>query len=276
MISFDVSSLYTNVPVCEAIDICADLLFKKTLISVDKDTFKILAKIASCNVIMSTHDGFYKQIDGLAMGSAPAPFLANGWLSQFDSQIKGNAKIYFRYMDDIVREIPENLIEQKLEEINNYHPSLKFTLETETENSLPFLDMKIIRREGQLSSIWYTKPTDTGLVMNYHAFAPLKYKRSVISGFVYRIHRSCSSWKNFHISLEKAKLILTQNQYPASFIEPIIHDTLENIVLNKQKDELSKEEIEKHKLFLVYRGKASKHFAKDLKRINTPDCTIFT
>ena len=35
MISFDVSSLYTHVPVCEAIDICADLLFKKTLISVD-------------------------------------------------------------------------------------------------------------------------------------------------------------------------------------------------------------------------------------------------
>ena len=90
---------------------------------------------------MSNHDGFYKQIDGLEMGSAPAPFLANGWLSQFDAQIKGNAKIYFRYMDDIVREIPENQIEQKLEEINNYHPSLKFTLETETEKSLPFFNL---------------------------------------------------------------------------------------------------------------------------------------
>ena len=82
MISFDVSSLYTNVPVCEAIDRCADLLFQKRSINVDKETFKILAKIASCDVIMSTHDGFYKQIDGLALGSAPAPFLANGWLSQ--------------------------------------------------------------------------------------------------------------------------------------------------------------------------------------------------
>ena len=56
---------------------------------------------------MSTHDEFYKQIDGLAMGSAPAPFLANERLSQFDAQIKGNA-IYFRYMDDIVREISVN------------------------------------------------------------------------------------------------------------------------------------------------------------------------
>ena len=40
----------------------------------------------------------------------------------------------------------------------------------------------IIRKEGQLSSIWYTKPTDTGLVMNCYS-APLKYTRSVISGF---------------------------------------------------------------------------------------------
>ena len=152
---------------------------------------------------------------------------------------------------------------------------MKFTLETETEDSLPFLDMKIIRKEGKLSSIWYTKPTDTGLVMNYHSFAPLKYKRSVISGFVYRIHRACSSWQNFHISLDKAKTIFTQNQYPASFTEPIIHETLENIVLKKHKDELSKEELDMHKLFLVYRGKASEHFAKDLKKLNTPCKIIF-
>jgi len=34
---------------------------------------------------MMTNDGYYQQIDGLAMGSPPAPMLANGWLSKFDS-----------------------------------------------------------------------------------------------------------------------------------------------------------------------------------------------
>ena len=66
---------------------------------------------------MSTHEGFYRQIDGLAMGSAPAPFLANGWLSQFDPKIKDDAKLYYRYMDDIVREIKTENIDQKLNEI---------------------------------------------------------------------------------------------------------------------------------------------------------------
>ena len=144
------------------------------------------------------------------MGSAPAPFLANGWLSQYDPIIKGEAKLYFRYMDDIIREINTENIDSKLLEINSLHPSLKFTMETEIDCSLPFLDMKIIRKDCELSTTWYTKPTDTGLIMNFHAFAPQKYKISVVAGFVHRIYRACSTWINFHTSLEKAKTILTQ------------------------------------------------------------------
>ena len=53
------------------------------------------------NVIMSTHHGHYKQVDGLAMESLPAPYLANIWLSKFDPVIQGDASVYERYMDDI-------------------------------------------------------------------------------------------------------------------------------------------------------------------------------
>ena len=112
-----------DVPVHEAIDVCADLLFSKTIIeNMDKDTFKILAKLASCNVLISTHDGYFKQIDGLAMGSAPAPHLANGWLSSFDKVIKGNSTLYYRYMDDIITIENNNNIDDKLKHINSLHP----------------------------------------------------------------------------------------------------------------------------------------------------------
>ena len=92
---------------------------------IDRETFITLAKIASCEVVLSTHDDFYKQVNGLAMGRAPAPLLANGWLSQFENLIiKDDAKIYERYMDDVVREIKCSQVEQKLEEINNIHKNL--------------------------------------------------------------------------------------------------------------------------------------------------------
>ena len=63
---------------------------------------------------MSTHSGYYRQIDGLAMGSQPAPPLANIWLSKFEQLIKDDAKLYERYMDDILRTIKRSLIEAKL------------------------------------------------------------------------------------------------------------------------------------------------------------------
>ena len=233
MISFDVSSLYTNVPVEEAIDTCADLLYsgKHPKPPVDKQTFKDLVRLCTCDVLMKTHDGFYRQIDGLAMGSPPAPLLANGWLSKFDPSIRGDAKLYHRYMDDILRSIKRAEVKRKLQEINKYHPFLKFTIEEENENyALPFLDMLIYRIDTILHSTWYNKPTDTGLVMNYYALSPRSYKRSVVAGFVYRIHRACSSWKDFHLSLEKAKCVLERNQYPPDFYEPIMKRALEKIL----------------------------------------------
>ena len=233
LVSFDVSSLYTNVPVIESINVCADLLFsgKYEPPPVDKDTFIELTKVASCNVVMSTHRGYYKQTDGLAMGSPPASHLANGWLSKYDGTIKGDSKLFARYMDDILQEIKrgENEITNKLTEINALHDNLKFTFERQSNGAIPFLDMLIINNQGNLSSTWYSKPTDTGLILNYHALAPRRYKRSVVSGFVHRIARACSTWEHFHNSMERAKKLLERNQYPPTFYNPIIDQTLTSI-----------------------------------------------
>ena len=115
-----------------------------------------MLRLCTCNVIMKTHDGFYRQIDGLAMGSPPAPLLANGWLSTYDPRIRGMAQLFARYMDDILRSIKRAEVQEKLAEINSYHPFLKFTIEEEDEqSSLPFLDMLIYRIGTKIYSTWY-------------------------------------------------------------------------------------------------------------------------
>ena len=137
IVSFDVSSLYTNVPVQEAIDTVADLLYsgEHQLPPVDKATFKELLKLCTCDVLMKTHDGFYRQIDGLAMGSPPAPLLANAWLSKYDPLIRDNAKLFARYMDDILRSIKRAEVQRKLAEINSYHHSSSSRSKKRTNNS---------------------------------------------------------------------------------------------------------------------------------------------
>ena len=132
-------------------------------------------------------------------------------------------------MDDVFREINRSRYESKLKEINSLHKSLEFTGEQEKDNALPALDTKLVNKEGTLSSTWYFKPSDTGLIMNFHALAPVKYKRATVIGFVHRIYRACSDWTNFHESTQRAKDILLKNQYPPSFTDKYIRETISNI-----------------------------------------------
>ena len=84
-------------------------------------------------------------------------------------------------MDDVLCVVRKSCVNERMEKINKLHPNLKFTVEFEENSQLPFLDMIILNNKGTLSSRWYRKPTDTGLTLNFHALAPLKYKKSVVS-----------------------------------------------------------------------------------------------
>ena len=260
--------------------------------------------MSSCDIIFNSHDGFYTQVDGLAMGSAPAPHIANGWLSTFDSVIKDNSPLYSRYMDDIICIIKRDGLDTKLCEINNIHSSLSFTVEVEKDGRLPFLDMVLVNQNGHLSSGWYRKPTDTGLTLNFHSLAPLKYKKSVVIGFVYRIFNSCSTWQLFHEGLEEAKNILMKNQYPLDFIEKIFNVTLMKILSSNKNDDcdndsdndsndqsISDSEIsmdydtlmcrqildkDKYKFFINYRGKVTDKFVQSLNKLYAPCKFILT
>ena len=97
----------------------------------------------------------------------------------------------------------------------------------------------------------------------------------IVSGFVHRIFRACSSWKLVHESLERAKVILENNQYPPRFYEQIISDTLTKIVEGKTKKE-REEQKDPYLIFLQYRGKCSETYARDLRKTEVPCRLIFT
>ena len=154
--------------------------------------------------------------------------------------------------------------------------------------------MLIIREGTLLSSTWYNKPTDTGLIMNYHSLAPKRYKRSVVAGFVYRIHHACSSWKNFDDSIRRAKQILQKNQYPPDFYEPIIEKALNKIVgpgetreeagedhptteeNNNITDEPTVPTLHKKRIFIEYRGKITEDYSRALRKTQAPCQPVLT
>jgi len=151
---------------------------------------------------------------------APASLVANGWMSKrLTMTIESNMSCMPVYEWYILCEKRKEEIKKKIN-WNKQLPSwLKFTTERENNQSIPFLDTKIIRSDDKFQSTWYTKLTDTGVTMNFHYVAPLKYKRSVISRLVHRIYHVCSLWSNIHSCMIKAKKMFEKNQYlPADFI----------------------------------------------------------
>ena len=132
-----------------------------------------------------------------------------------------------------------------------------------------------------LSSTWYCKPTDTRLILNFHAMVTKRYKCSVIQGFVYRIYRACSSWKKFHESLIKPKDILEWNQYPPNFYEPIISATIEkNVKTCNEKvncdDANNENSPAKVNSIMQYQCLPTDNFIKQLKRSNAPIQPVVT
>ena len=81
---------------------------------------------------------------------------------------------------------------------------------------MPFLDMKIELKEGKLTTSWYQKPTDTGLILQFRALAPMVYKKNIIEGTIYRIFNSTSTWEKFVDGMDCAMKIWEANQYPHS------------------------------------------------------------
>ena len=78
---------------------------KYELPPVNKENFKTLLQLSTCSVVMLTHDGYYRQRDSLVIGIPSVPPLANDWLYSFDGKIGDNAKLYERYVDDIIQSI---------------------------------------------------------------------------------------------------------------------------------------------------------------------------
>ena len=135
-------------------------------------------------------------------------------------------------------------------------------------------DMKITCFNDNLSSNWYLNQTDTGLIMNFHSLAPLKYKRSVVSGFVHRIYRSCSTWQNIYDSLRNAKII-KNSHYLSTLCELFIRKALEKF-WEKAKSGRSGKRGPKHMIRIQYRRKVSDDYNRVLRNLHAPSTVVFT
>ena len=120
-------------------------------------------------------------------------------------------KIFGRYVDDVIRSSKNANIESILSFVNSLHVNLEFTIERLNDRKIPFLDILVTLRDKRLNTEWYLKPTDTGILLNFRATAPIRFKKNIIQGTVHRIFNATSDWSSFHTAIERACVFFEQN-----------------------------------------------------------------
>ena len=87
LVSYDVTSLFTNIPLQENIDIAINLIFSHNPnLNITEKALRKLFLFATSQTHFIVNIKFYNQIDGVAMGSPLAAVLANIFMGFYESK----------------------------------------------------------------------------------------------------------------------------------------------------------------------------------------------
>ena len=87
LISYDICSLFTSIPLNETIDLAVKLIFDNNPnIKITKKDLKKLFEFATSGTHILFDGNYYDQIDGVAMGSPLGPVLANLFIGFYEKQ----------------------------------------------------------------------------------------------------------------------------------------------------------------------------------------------
>ena len=141
IISFDVISLFTNVPIDSAIDIILKRISerKKINTSFTKQELKKLILLCTKGVHFTLYGESYVQTDGVAMCSPLGPVLAGIFMVELENTLvttlSNHLMSWKRYVNDTNCFLKEDSIEHVMSVLNGFHPSIQFTYETDFEQS---------------------------------------------------------------------------------------------------------------------------------------------
>ena len=175
------------------------------------------------------------------MGSPLGPTLANVflchweeiWLKKCPKQFA--PQYYKRFMDDtFILFKSQDDVKKNHKYIGSRHKSMSFTFETETDNTLPFLDVLVSKNTDGFSTSLYRKPTFSGLYSNFASFMPINYKKGLILTLLFRGFSLCTDWSKFQSEIKILKSIMGKNGYPRHFVDKCVKLFLDKISTPKR------------------------------------------
>jgi hypothetical protein len=242
MISFDVVSLFTAIPVEKTCEHIRNKLLKdatlqqRTNLTID-DIIKLL-RFTLSNSFFNYNKQTYKQIHGCAMGSPVIPIVANLCLEVIEELALAQAiippKKWFRYVDDVFSIIKKHALDSFHNLLNSIDPDINFTTEHEQDGRLSFLDILFSRNNGTLITNVYRKPTHTDKYLDFNSHHDKQHKISTAQTAL--LHRAATLPNLVEGKQQEREHVikaLTANGYPQKSGKETCFETTKNTITRR-------------------------------------------
>ena len=175
-VSYDVESLYTNMPVRETINYTLSAIYnhQKLKPMCSKQIFKRLLLKLTTESTFIFNIKYCKQIDGRTMAEPLSVVFYDIYMRKLEKDATlppRKPKLYKRFVDDIFTRRKTNVLDQLLDFFNNYHPNIKLTYEVNPEK---FLDTKICYNNSSVITKIHQRVTK--LTPHWSSSIPKRYR----------------------------------------------------------------------------------------------------
>ena len=257
MVSFDVKSLFANVPLDRTIDIVLRRIYDKHELqtSIARSEMKKLLILCAKNVHFTFDNVIKVQNDGMAMGSPLRPVLSDIFMIELETSLSPELIDYIqfwkRYVDDTICFIKVGSVNYILSVLNSFDVNIKFTYELEHDGKLPFIDVLLCRSGKKIYTTVYRKAINNDVYLNWSVFAPIGLKRGTLKTLIERAYLILQQISEQHNNETNG----TDNSNKNVDGDNISSMKNESVTLEKQP-----------LLVLPYQGKQKDHFLKSFKK----------
>ena len=167
LVTLDVSSLYTNIPHAEGIEACRKALETRGPEATPPTPYftRLMEQILTFNNF-SFNGEHYLQVQGTAMGTRMAPSYTNLFMANLEQRLltwtTRRPHVWWRFIDDIfaIWQHGQESLQNFLQQINSFHPTIRFT----SENTYHFWIPQLSWMEGLSIQIYIqSQPTPTNI-----------------------------------------------------------------------------------------------------------------
>ena len=229
----DAVSMYTNIPTNTAIMLIAKYIRKSVSEECPKQNEALIAalKLVMLNNIFSFGNMIFKQLNGTAMGTPPAPPYTTIYYglqkSKFLPQHRKHVIFYKCFIDDVFgiwlphpnAQINARLWDEFIKSMNNY-PGLTWEFNAPSDR-VDFMDLTISIKNGQISTSLFEKPLNLHLYIPPHSAHQPGLLPGIVHSTLFRIFTLCSD-QNDQILRTKVSFKRLQAQgYKSNQIKPV-------------------------------------------------------